>query len=142
MGYDKADSFLSPGGLVKEAAHNYTAPRHLELNQWGFSGNWKDGAQAAILTSKSGSVVFRFHARDLHLVMGPAADGKPVRFLVKIDGKPPQENHGVDTDAQGAGTVTEHRLYQLIRQRGTIDDRTFEIEFRDLGVQVFSFTFG
>ena len=85
---------------------------------------------------------FRFHARDVHLVLGPAADGKPVRFRVKIDGKAPGENHGVDTDAEGNGKVTENRLYQLIRQKDPIDDRTFEIEFLDPGVQAFSFTFG
>lgn len=142
IGYDRADSFMSPGGAVQNMPHVYSVPKHLELNQWGLSGKWTDGAQVATLDSAPGGITFRFHARDLHLVLGPTADGKPVRFRVKIDGKTPGENHGVDTDAEGNGKVTEHRLYQLIRQKDPIDDRTFEIEFLDPGVQAFSFTFG
>jgi len=142
IGYDRADSFLSPGGFVKDAPHTYTTPQHLELNQWGLSGNWTDNAQVATLNSAPGAIVFRFHARDVHLVLGPAKDGKPVRFRVKVDGKAPAENHGVDTDAAGSGAVNENRLYQLIRLKNSTDDHTFEIQFLDLGVQVFSFTFG
>ena len=117
-------------------------PKHLELNQWGFGGNWTDHPQVAILDSMRGRIVYRFHARDLHLVLGPAANGRPVRFRVTIDGKAPGPNHGVDTDAAGDGKITDHRLYQLIRQKGAIDDRTFEIEFLDPGAQAFAFTFG
>ncbi len=142
VGYDRGDSFLSPGGFVKDAAHTYTVPQHLELNQWGLSGNWTDQAQVATLNSLPGAIVFRFHARDVHLVLGPTKEGKPIRFRVKIDGKAPEENHGVDTDAKGDGTVVEHRLYQLIRQKNSTDDHTFEIQFLDPGVQAFSFTFG
>jgi hypothetical protein len=90
-----------------------------------------------------GRIAFRFHARDLHLVMGPAADGKPVRFRVSLDGKPPGADHGIDADARGEGVVTSQRLYQLVRQRKVADDdRLFEIEFLDPGVQAFAFTFG
>lgn len=142
VGYDRGDSFLSPGGFVKDNSHVYTVPAHLELNQWGLAGNWTDNAQVATLDTLPGKIVYRFHARDLHLVLGPTKDGKPVRFRVKIDGKAPGDNHGVDTDASGNGTVVEHRLYQLIRQKNTIDDRTFEIQFLDPGVQAFAFTFG
>jgi cytochrome c biogenesis protein CcdA/thiol-disulfide isomerase/thioredoxin len=142
LGYDRADSFLSPGGLIHDAAHTYTIPPHLELNQWGFSGNWTDDAQVATLNSAAGKIVYRFHARDVHLVLGPAPGGKPVRYRVKIDGKAPGENHGLDSQGSGDGTVVEHRLYQLIRQKGVVDDRTFEIEFLDPGVQAFAFTFG
>ncbi len=142
IGYDRGDSFLSPGGFVKDAAHSYTVPQHLELNQWGLSGNWTDEAQVATLNSLPGKIVFRFHARDVHLVMGPTKEGKPVRFQVKIDGKAPEGDHGVDTDAKGNGTVMEHRLYQLVRQKNSTDDHTFEIQFLNPGVQVFSFTFG
>ena len=142
VGYDRGDSFLSPGGFVKDAAHTYTVPPHLELNQWGLSGNWTDQAQVATLNSLPGAIVFRFHARDVHLVMGPTKEGKPIRFRVKIDGKAPEENHGIDADAKGDGTVVEHRLYQLIRQKNSTDDHTFEIQFLDPGVQAFSFTFG
>jgi thioredoxin family protein len=108
----------------------------------GLSGNWTDNAQVATLNTLPGKIVYRFHARDLHLVLDPTKDGKPVRFRVKIDGNAPGENHGVDTDASGNGTVVEHRLYQLIRQKNAIDDRTFEIQFLDPGVQAFAFTFG
>ncbi len=142
LGYDRADSFMSPGGAVQNMPHAYSVPKHLELNQWGLSGKWTDNAQVATLDSAPGGITFRFHARDVHLVLGPTADGKPVRFRVKVEGKAPGENHGVDTDADGNGKVTEHRLYQLIRQKDPIDDRTFEIEFLDPGVQAFSFTFG
>jgi cytochrome c biogenesis protein CcdA/thiol-disulfide isomerase/thioredoxin len=142
IGYDRADSFMSPGGLSHDAPHLYSVPEHLELNQWGFSGAWTDRAQVASLDSAPGRIVYRFHARDVHLVLGPASNGKPVRFRVTIDGQAPGVNHGVDTDAQGNGRVAEHRLYQLIRQKDAIEDRTFEIEFLDAGAQVFAFTFG
>jgi cytochrome c biogenesis protein CcdA/thiol-disulfide isomerase/thioredoxin len=141
-GYDRADSFMSPGGLSRDAPHLYSVPEHLELNQWGFSGTWTDRAQAASLDSAPGRIVYRFHARDVHLVLGPASNGKPVRFRVTIDGRAPGVNHGVDSDAQGSGRITEQRLYQLIRQKNTVEDRTFEIEFLDAGAQVFAFTFG
>jgi hypothetical protein len=89
-----------------------------------------------------GKIVFRFHARDVHLVLGPAPNRKPVRFRVTIDGAAPGANHGVDTDAQGDGKITDQRLYQLIRQKDAIEDRTFEIEFLDPGAQAYAFTFG
>jgi cytochrome c biogenesis protein CcdA/thiol-disulfide isomerase/thioredoxin len=142
VGYARADSFISPGGIQQDVSHRYSVPEHLELNQWGFSGTWTDGAQVASLDSATGKIVYRFHARDLHLVLGPAANGKPIRFRVKIDGQALGVNHGVDTDALGNGRVTEQRLYQLIRQKNAIEDRTFEIEFLDSGAQVFAFTFG
>jgi len=142
IGYDRADSFLSPGGLVQDAAHTYATPQHLELNQWGLVGNWTDAPQSATLNAAPGRIIFRFHARDVHLVLGPPASGKAIRFRVEIDGKAPGASHGVDTDAEGNGTVKDNRLYQLIRQQGSVDDRTFEIEFLDPGVQAFSFTFG
>jgi cytochrome c biogenesis protein CcdA/thiol-disulfide isomerase/thioredoxin len=142
VGYERADSFVSPGGFHQDASFSYTVPKHLELNQWGLSGKWTDRAQVASLDSARGKIVYRFHARDVHLVLGPAPDGKPVRFQVRIDGQAPGENHGVDTDAQGNGKITEQRLYQLIRQKNTADDHTFEIEFLDPGAQAFAFTFG
>jgi cytochrome c biogenesis protein CcdA/thiol-disulfide isomerase/thioredoxin len=142
LGYERADNFLSPGGFVKDAAHVYTVPQHLEQSQWGFSGNWTDYPQDAALNTAAGKVVFRFHARDVHMVLGPGREGNPIRFRVKIDGKAPEGNHGGDTNAAGTGTVVEHRLYQLIRQTNSRDDHTFEIQFLDPGVQVISFTFG
>ena len=142
VGYDRADSFLSPGGLKPDVAHAYALPKHLELNQWGLAGTWTDRGQVADLDSARGKIIYRFHARDVHLVLGPASNGRPVRFRVKVDGQVPGANHGVDTDASGEGTITAHRLYQLIRQKDPILDRTFEIEFLDPGAEVYSFTFG
>lgn len=142
IGYARAAHFASPGGIKPDGEKNYSAPDQLRLNEWGLAGKWVDYEQAAVLKSVNGKIVFRFHARDLHLVLGPAADGKPVHFKVTIDGLAPGDNHGVDTDADGEGMVTEHRLYQLVRQKGAINDHVFAIEFADPGVQAFSFTFG
>ena len=140
IGSMRAERFASPGGLQAGQLHLYLAPRKLEPNQWGFSGAWTDHGEAAVLGRAHGSILFRFHARDLHLVLGPGSG--PVRFRVRIDGQAPGANHGVDCDEQGLGTVTEDRLYQLVRQHGPIADHTFEIEFLDAGVQAFAFTFG
>jgi len=120
----------------------YSIPNDLRINEWALAGNWIDHEQFADLRSTGGKISFRFYARDLHLVLGPTADGKPVRFRVSIDGQAPGENHGVDIDAEGNGVVTEHRLYQLVRQKGPVKDHVFMIEFLDSGVQAFSFTFG
>ena len=138
IGYDRAENFVAVA--VKDAAHTYTAPPPYGRHQWGLIGNWTIGAQEAVLDHAPGKIVFRFHARDLHLVLGSFA--KPVRFRVTLDGKAPGAAHGVDTDAQGNGTVSGQRLYQLIRQSGEIGDHTFEIEFLDPGVEAYSFTFG
>jgi cytochrome c biogenesis protein CcdA/thiol-disulfide isomerase/thioredoxin len=142
LGYERAQNFASPGGLNQEDPQLYTIPTHLELNQWALAGKWIDESQIAALASSNGRIAYRFHARDLHLVLGPSADGKPIRFRVTIDGKAPGENHGVDTNDNGDGMVTENRLYQLVRQKGAINDHTFTIEFLDPGVQAFAFTFG
>ena len=142
IGYARAQNFASPGGLVADDAEVYRTPVRLDLNQWALAGEWNDAGQIATLLSPKGSIDYRFHARDLHLVMGPPTTGKPVRFRVTIEGKAPGADHGVDTDAEGYGTVVENRLYQLIRQHGGIQDRTFRIEFLNPGVQAYSFTFG
>ena len=142
IGYARAENFASPGGLKHDEEKLYAIPAQLELNQWALRGNWIDHDQTAVLAASGGKIAFRFHARDLHLVLGPAADGKPARFRVTIDGQEPGENHGVDTDDGGNGMVIENRLYQLIRRKGSITDHTFVIEFPDAGVQAFAFTFG
>ena len=141
IGYDRAENFVSPGGPVQEVAHGYAAGM-LRLNEWALSGVWTIGGEHATLDAKGGGIIYRFHARDLHLVLGPVPDGGPVRFHVTIDGAPPGDAHGIDVDADGDGVVTAQRLYQLIRQSGAIGDRTFEIRFLDPGVQAFAFTFG
>ena len=142
IGYERAEHFASPGGLDQESPKLYSIPTRMKLNEWALAGKWIDQGQIAVLAGAQGRIAYRFHARDLHLVLGPSADGKPIRFRVTIDGKAPGEDHGVDTDDGGEGTVTEDRLYQLIRQKGAIADHTFMIEFLDPGVQAFAFTFG
>jgi thiol-disulfide isomerase/thioredoxin len=142
IGYEHAQHFASAGGLRHNSARLYAIPDQLKLNEWGLGGLWKDQAQTAVLTSPQGTIAFRFHARDLHLVLGPAKEGTSVRFRITIDGQIPGPNHGVDTDEQGNGVVISHRLYQLVRQKDAIEDRTFIIEFLDPGVQAYAFTFG
>jgi thiol-disulfide isomerase/thioredoxin len=142
VGYGRTENFASPGGAISDKPHAYAAPARLKLNQWALSGDWTVGKQATVLNKANGRIAYRFHARDLHLVMGPATLGTSVRFRVLIDGKPPGAAHGIDVDDQGNGTVAEQRLYQLIRQPQPIADRQFEIEFLDPGVEAFAFTFG
>jgi thiol-disulfide isomerase/thioredoxin len=142
LGYERTEHFASPGGAAADRRRTYAAPERLKVNQWGLDGDWTIGRQATALQKAGGRIVYRFHARDLHLVMGPRAGGGPVRFRVLIDGKPPGAAHGLDVDAEGNGTATEQRLYQLIRQPQPIIDRQFEIEFLDPGMEVFAFTFG
>ena len=142
IGYERAQNFASPGGLNQNGPQIYRAPARFKQNQWALQGSWKDEGQIATALTASGSILYRFHARDLHLVLGPSQAGTPVRFRVTLDGKAPGEDHGVDTDAEGYGTVTDNRLYQLVRQHGAIQDRTFKIEFLSPGVQAYSFTFG
>jgi thiol-disulfide isomerase/thioredoxin len=142
VGYERTENFASPGGATFDQPHVYAAPPRLGLNHWALSGDWTMGRQATVSNQAKGRLFYRFHARDLHLVMGPVAPGTSVRFRLLIDGQPPGAAHGLDVDAQGYGTVTEQRLYQLIRQPKPISDREFEIEFLDPGVAVFAFTFG
>ena len=141
VGYQRSENFVDDKGTINDAAHDYVAVTP-KLNEWGLTGNWTVGPELASLNAADGSIYYRFHARDLHLVLGPGADGKPVRFKVTVDGKAPGDAHGVDTDADGNGTVTGQRLYQLVREAGPVGDHTFEIHFLDPGVQAFAFTFG
>ncbi|MBR0666280.1 cytochrome c biogenesis protein DipZ [Roseomonas hellenica] len=140
LGYRNATNFASPGGAVRDAAEAYR-PGRLRLNEWSLSGRWTIGEEFAALNDAGGSIAFRFHARDLHLVLG-APDGRPRHFQVTIDGEPPGASRGADVAADGTGVVTGQRLYQLIRQDGAVAPRTFEIRFLDPGVQAYAFTFG
>ena len=142
VGYDRTQNFASRGGADLDRRRVYAAPARLALNQWALTGEWTMGRQATILGGPDGRIVYRFHARDLHLVMGPLRNESPVRFRVSIDGQPPGAAHGLDVDEGGNGTVVEQRLYQLIRQPKPIVDRTFEIRFLDAGVETLAFTFG
>src|SRR5262249_21483288 len=142
VGFERTQGFASPGGAALDKPRMYELPARLRLNEWALSGDWTVKNEAALLNKSNGVIAYRFHARDLHLVMGPAAPGTSVRFRVLIDGQPPGQAHGTDVDEQGYGTLTEQRLYQLIRQPKPIIDRQFEIEFLGPGVEAFAFTFG
>src|SRR6266571_887112 len=142
VGYERTENFASPGGAVLDEPRIYAFPTRLRLNEWALAGDWTVEREATVLNKANGRIAYRFHARDLHLVMGPAARGAPVRFRVLIDGQAPGAAHGSDVDEQGNGTVTQQRLYQLIRQSKPIADRQFEIEFLDPDVEAFAFTFG
>ena len=142
LGYAKAERFGSMQPMARDQTAIYAPPPKLGRNKWAYAGSWLVGAEAATSTAPGARILFRFHARDLHLVLGPAKDGKPVRFRVTIDGQPPGADHGLDVDAQGDGVIRAQRLYQLIRQRQVGADRQFEIEFLDAGAQAFAFTFG
>jgi cytochrome c biogenesis protein CcdA/thiol-disulfide isomerase/thioredoxin len=142
VGYRRAENFASPSGFAQDQLHGYSAPAALKLNQWALSGSWNVDPEKAVLGAVPGKIEFRFYARDLHLVLGPGSDGKPVRFRVLLDGAAPAVNHGADTDSSGAGAIDRQRLYQLIRQTGDVREHVFSIEFLDSGVQAYSFTFG
>jgi thiol-disulfide isomerase/thioredoxin len=141
-GYARSESFASPEEVAQDAPRIYSLPARFSLNEWGLGGSWNVGAESAVLQEAPGKIAFRFHSRDLHMVLGPPKGGKSVRFKVRLDGAAPGDDHGVDSNADGAGEIREPRMYQLIRQKGPIQDRTFEIEFSDPGVRIFSFTFG
>jgi thiol-disulfide isomerase/thioredoxin len=142
IGHHKAERFASPGGAALNTSQTYLIPRRLRLNQWALSGQWTVTSEAATLNAAGGRIAYRFHARDLHLIFSPAAQGRPVRFRAFLDHESVRQAHGIDVDDNGNGTVVEPRLYQLIRQAGAIRERQFEIEFLDPGVAAFAFTFG
>jgi thiol-disulfide isomerase/thioredoxin len=142
VGYGRTESFASPGGAAADERRVYSAPAQLGLNQWALAGEWTVGKQAVALHKAGGRIAYSFHARDLNLVMGPAARGTSPRFRVTLDGRPAGAAHGADINEQGGGAVTEQRLYQLIRQPQPVAARRFEIEFLDAGAEAFAFTFG
>ncbi|WP_305806474.1 cytochrome c biogenesis protein DipZ [Stenotrophomonas sp. YIM B06876] len=141
VGYERASNFAG-GRLVYDDSWNYHAPSQLRPDQWALDGHWTVQRQFAHADQAGARVLYRFRGRDLHLVMGAAADGKPRRFRIRLDGLAPGTDHGVDTDADGQGVISEHRLYQLVRQKDGGGERLFEIEFLDPGVSVYAFTFG
>jgi len=142
VGYARAENFASPERIARGSRRTYSLPVKPALNQWGLVGSWNIGGEIGTLESAPGRILFRFHSRDLHMVLGSAKKGEPLRFKVKLDGVAPGDDHGVDSAADGSGEVREPRMYQLIRQKGPIKDVRFEIEFLDPGVEAFSFTFG
>jgi thiol-disulfide isomerase/thioredoxin len=142
LGHEQAQNFASPGGAKLDELGDYVAPDALKLNQWALSGDWTVESRASVLNEAGGRIAFRFHARDVHLVMSPGARTTSVPFRVLIDGEPPGDAHGLDIDEQGRGMLSQQRLYQLIRERGSITDRTLEITFLGPGVEAYAFTFG
>ncbi len=142
LGRERSEGFASSGGSLAAKSRTYTVPASLKLNHWALAGDWNIGGDAVKLNKPNGRIAYRFHARDVNLVMGPATRGGAIRFRVVIDGRAPAGARGTDVDEQGNGTVTEQRLYQLVRQPGAIVDRQFDIEFLDPGVEAFAFTFG
>ena len=146
IGYGRAANFASPGGQKHNQTATYDVPKTYGADGWGLAGSWKVGAEMATSMAPGARIQFSFHARDLHMVLGPAANGKPVRFRITLNGKPPGADHGLDVDANGVGTITSQRLYQLVRQQRVSKDPlanlVFQIEFLDPGAQAFTFTFG
>jgi thiol-disulfide isomerase/thioredoxin len=142
VGYRRSESYASPERQAKDAAQTYRLPERLRVNQWALAGSWNIGPESAVLEAAGGRIAFRFHSRDLHFVLAPGKEGRPVRFKVTLDGAAPGDAHGVDSAADGSGEVREPRLYQLVRQVGRVTDRTFEIEFLDAGARAVVFTFG
>jgi thiol-disulfide isomerase/thioredoxin len=142
LGFEQGQNFASPGGAELDEPRAFDVPDELERNHWALAGDWTIGRRASVLNGADGRIVFRFHARDVHLVMGPPARGTSVPFRVLVDGDPPGAAHGLDVDEEGRGTLEQQRLHQLIRQPGSITDRTFEISFTAPGAEAYSFTFG
>jgi thiol-disulfide isomerase/thioredoxin len=142
LGSERTENFASPEGAAAGTRRRYTARSELGPDHWALAGEWTVQPDAVLLHEPGGRIAYRFFARDLHLVLAPATPGAPVRFGVRLDGQPPGADHGDDIDDDGAGTVTEPRLYQLIRQHGPVTERTFEITFQDPGVQAYAVTFG
>ena len=142
LGFQQAQSFASPGGIAAERSRVYQVPDRLALNEWALSGEWTIGPESAVSRAPNARIAFRFHARDVHLVMGPADPGSAIGFRVFVDGRPATDAHGSDVGADGTGKVDFPRMYQLVRQRGSIESRLFEIEFEAPGGEAFCFTFG
>jgi thiol-disulfide isomerase/thioredoxin len=142
LGYQQAQNFVSADRAEFDAAHDFAVPDHLERNQWALEGNWTFGPGASVLNEAEGRLVFRFHARDVNLVIGPPEGGSSIPFRVTVDGEPPDDAHGLDVDEGGNGTLDRPRLHQLIREPGSITDRTVEISFLAPGAEAYCFTFG
>jgi thiol-disulfide isomerase/thioredoxin len=142
LGYLQAENFASAGGAEPDERRGYAVPDRLRLNEWALDGEWTVGRRAAVLNEAGGRLAFRFQARDVNLILGPPNRGASVPFRVLVDGDPPGDAQGLDVDQEGNGSVTRQRLYQLVREPGRIEDRTFEITFPEPGVEAYCFTFG
>jgi thiol-disulfide isomerase/thioredoxin len=142
LGYERTDNFASPGGVGFGEARVYAPPDRLKLNRWALTGDWTMERERVTLNGAGGRISLRFQARDVHLVLRRAGQSEPVPFRVLLDGEAPRAAHGVDADADGNGQLADDRLYQLVRQQGAVEERTFEITFEEAGVEAYVFTFG
>ena len=142
LGYARATEFAPGTRIGRDRDTIYTPAATLRTNQWSLAGHWRVESERVVLVAAHGRVLHRFRARDVHMVLGPAPDGRPVRFRVLLDGKPPSGDHGADTNAQGEGVIDRQKLYQLVRQASPAKERLFEIEFLDPGAEAYAFTFG
>jgi hypothetical protein len=142
VGYARGQNFASPEAVAYDEPRVYSLPRNFRLNEWALAGDWTIGQEETVCNAPNGRIAYRFHARDLHLILMPPAASGAAKFRVRLDGEAPGDAHGLDVDADGNGVVTETRLHQLIRQRGPITDRLFEIEVLDPGAAALCFTFG
>ncbi|GAB4102764.1 redoxin domain-containing protein [Micromonospora taraxaci] len=141
LGFSRGEHFASPNGPALDERRAYHLPERLDLNQWALAGDWTIGAESVVVDQAGGSIAFRFHARDAHLVLAPAP-GRPIPFRVLLDGEAPGPSHGVDVDADGNGVLQDGRLYQLVRQDDAVRERTLEITFGEPGAAAYAFTFG
>jgi thiol-disulfide isomerase/thioredoxin len=140
LGYGRGERFASPGSTALDERGTYELPGRLHLNHWALAGEWTIGSEKASLGQGGGSIAFRFHARDAHLVLRGSPD--PIAFRVRLDGEAPGSSHGVDVDEQGHGVLREGRLYQLVREHDAVRERTLEITFLEPGAEAYVFTFG
>ena len=141
LGYERTHHFALPDGTAFDVPRTYALPGKLRANGWGLGGEWTIRGESVVLEDAGGSIAFRFHARDAHLVLAPAGSD-PAPFRVLLDGEAPGPSHGVDVDEDGRGLLEEGRMYQLVRQHGRVRDRTLEITFLETGVEAYAFTFG
>jgi thiol-disulfide isomerase/thioredoxin len=141
LGYDRSEHFASPDGANFDERRAYELPERLPFNHWALDGEWTIGRENVVLDQAGGSIAFRFHARDAHLVLSPGA-GEPIPFRVLLDGETPGPSHGVDVDEDGNGLLRDGRLYQLVREHDTVRERTLQVTFLEPGAEAYSFTFG
>ena len=141
LGHGRGERFASPQDSVPDERYVYGLPERLGFNRWALAGEWTIGRESVTLAEPNGSITFRYQARDAHLVLSPGAAG-PIPFRVLVDGEPPDLSHGVDVDEEGNGVLEDGRLYQLVRERNSVRERTLEITFLEPGAEAYAFTFG
>jgi thiol-disulfide isomerase/thioredoxin len=142
LGYGRSERFSSTDGVAFDECHAYEIPERLRVNHWSLHGEWTIGPDNVALEQPGGSVVYRFHARDAHLVLSPGGAREQIPFHVLLDGEAPGRSAGVDVDEDGNGVLRDGRLYQLVRQHDAVRERTLQITFLEPGAEAYAFTFG